>query len=97
VRVLLLTAGSSSLKSTLISAADGSLVASGSAGWAGAVTRYRFRSKPGDEQTEEVEWRGQTAAVERFLADQELKVTAGLPDASREPGDPATVTPPASR
>lgn len=63
---LLLNAGSSSLKATLMMA-DGTEVARATADWAGAVTRYRSSLGGGEE--EEVSWKGHAKAVERFVAD----------------------------
>lgn len=69
MQVLLLNAGSSSLKAALVDASDGSTLASGTADWAGVATRYRFRVASAAESTQEVEWRGQAAAVQRFIGD----------------------------
>lgn len=68
VRVLLLNAGSSSLKCTLMESAGG-VLARGSADWAGPVTRYE-RQGPGVERvSEEAAFRGHGDAVRRFLGD----------------------------
>lgn len=67
--VLLFNAGSSSLKAALMNAADRSVVASGTADWAGAETRYRFHAGPQLKYDETVSWRGQAQAVPKFLAD----------------------------
>jgi len=42
MNILLLNAGSSSLKSTLMESADTSVVARGQGDWAGSVTRYQL-------------------------------------------------------
>src|SRR5262245_27332848 len=67
--VLLLNAGSSSLKATLMELADGTVVASGLGDWAGSVTRYQYRGLDGKERSEQVSWRGHAKAVERFISD----------------------------
>jgi acetate kinase len=69
VRVLLLNAGSSSLKATLVEAGGGRVVAHASADWAGPVTRYVCTRPAGDRVSEEVPWRGHAEAVERALCD----------------------------
>ena len=56
--VLLLNAGSSSLKCTLMESANHRVIASGLADWAGSVTRYRYAGPDGAEQADEVSWRG---------------------------------------
>jgi len=66
--MLLLNAGSSSLKATLVEAAGGRVVAHASADWAGPVTHY-VCTGPTGEVSEEVPWRGHTEAVERALCD----------------------------
>jgi acetate kinase len=83
VRVLLLNAGSSSLKATLVEAGGGRVLAQASADWAGPVTRY-VRSGPADAQvSEEVPWRGHAEAVERVLRD-----LVGAPGRSSAPAPP---------
>ena len=69
INILLLNAGSSSLKATLMAAADGTVVAHGLADWAGPVTRYQYEDSDGTKRLEEVPWRGQTEAVRCFIAD----------------------------
>ncbi len=69
MRVLLLNAGSSSLKATLVESAGGRVLAHASADWAGPVTRYVCTGPTGERVSEEVPWRGHAAAVERALAD----------------------------
>ena len=69
MRVLLLNAGSSSLKCTLMESEDRAVVARASADWAGSATRYE-RSGPGDERvSEQMSFRGHGAAVLRVLDD----------------------------
>src|SRR5262245_5901941 len=63
VKVLLLNAGSSSLKCTLMESAGSTLLARTSTDWAGPVTRYE-RSGPGAERvSERVQFRGHGDAV----------------------------------
>jgi acetate kinase len=67
--VLLLNAGSSSLKCTLMESDGGAVVAKASADWAGTVTRYE-RSVPGGERASlEVPWRGHAEAARRAFGD----------------------------
>ena len=72
MNVLLLNAGSSSLKCTLMAAADGKVLASGLADWAGAATHYKFAGADGAENAENVSWQGYAEAVRRFLHDLNL-------------------------
>jgi len=69
VRVLLLNAGSSSLKATLVEAGAGRVLAHASADWAGPVTRYVRTGPAGAQTSDEVQWRGHAEAVERALSD----------------------------
>ena len=69
MNVLLTNAGSSSLKCTLMEAAQAKVLARGLADWAGATTRYRFVGSNGAEKTEEVSWKGHAEAVRRFVFD----------------------------
>jgi acetate kinase len=69
VHILLLNAGSSSLKCTLMEAADGTVVARGVADWAGPATHYQFARAQAREHSEEVSWRGHADAVRRVLHD----------------------------
>lgn len=75
MKVLLLNAGSSSLKFTVMESVDESVVASGAAEWASEVTRYHFRSA-NCEIAEETPWRGQASAVKRLMLD----LRQALPD-----------------
>jgi acetate kinase len=67
--ILLLNAGSSSLKAALMESADGKVVARGLADWAGSATHYQFAGPEGKEHLEEVPWKGHFRAVQRFVAD----------------------------
>ena len=69
MNILLLNAGSSSLKCTLMEAADSRVIARSLADWAGSVTRYQYAGPDGKEHTEEVSWKGHAEAVRRFLHD----------------------------
>src|SRR6476620_2840324 len=68
-QILLLNAGSSSLKCTLMEADRGTVVAQGMADWAGETTRYQYASLDGKKQAEDVSWRGYAAAVRRMAHD----------------------------
>jgi acetate kinase len=69
VSVLLLNAGSSSLKATLLEPENGAVIRRASADWAGPVTRYELAGSSGERLSDEVPWRGHAAAVQRTLAD----------------------------
>lgn len=69
MRVLLLNAGSSSLKASLLESDGAVLVAQASADWAGRATRYACTTPSGDGLSEEVPWTGHAAAVRRALDD----------------------------
>ena len=68
MNILLLNAGSSSLKAGVMSD-DGTELARGQADWAGTTTRYQHAGTDGKDHTEEVAWRGHAKAVERFVGD----------------------------
>jgi acetate kinase len=77
VKILLLNAGSSSLKCTLLESADGGVVARSSAEWAGPVTRYE-RSGPGAERiSQQLSLRGHGEAVRHTLEDLAVVPGAG--------------------
>jgi acetate kinase len=69
MRILLLNAGSSSLKATLMDSADGAVIARGLADWAGAETRYEFTCPDERKHSEHVAWKSQADAVRRFVFD----------------------------
>jgi acetate kinase len=69
MKILLLNAGSSSLKCTLVNSADRTVIASSLADWAGSVTRYQYSTREGNEHSEEVTWSGHAEAVRRVLHD----------------------------
>jgi acetate kinase len=67
--VLLLNAGSSSLKCTVLTAADCKVIADSLTDWAGAVTHYRYAGPDGKARSEDVSWKGYAPAVQRVLYD----------------------------
>jgi acetate kinase len=69
MNILLLNAGSSTLKCTLMDAANGSAIARAVADWAGSATRYLYAGPDGREHSEIVSWTGQADAVRRVLHD----------------------------
>jgi acetate kinase len=79
VTILLLNAGSSSLKASLVEATGG-IVASGAADWAGETCQYRFLTADGVEQSGSVSWRGHRAAVMRFVDGLKSVPPIGLRD-----------------
>lgn len=80
MKILLVNAGSSSLKLTLVEANAGREIASGLADWAGSVTRYRYARPDDKEHSEEGPWKGHAKAVQRFLLDLTQVKPAALPD-----------------
>jgi acetate kinase len=69
MNILLLNAGSSSLKCTLMEAVNGQVIAQSLADWAGSVTHYEYAGPDGKEHSEDVVWRGHAEAVGRVLYD----------------------------
>ncbi len=84
MKLLLLNAGSSSLKATLVDSTDGTCLANLHADWAGATTRYRFQSDAVDRTVETAEWRGCTQATHQIVHDL-------IPDVIRDPGELSAV------
>ena len=82
MNILLLNAGSSSLKATVMESTDGSVVARGLADWAGSVTRYEYAGSRGKDCSEEVSWKGHGKAVDHFVFDVMHKTPVVLPDRS---------------
>jgi len=82
MNILLLNAGSSSLKCTLMESADGNVVARGMADWAGSETRYQYAGPDGQEHSEKVSWAGHADAVRRVLHDLRHAEPAALPERS---------------
>jgi acetate kinase len=69
MNILLLNAGSSSLKAALADANQGTLLRSCLADWAGYTTRYRLAGPGKNRRALEVPWTGHAAAVRHFLDD----------------------------
>ena len=82
MNILLLNAGSSSLKCTLIEAADRKVIAHALADWAGSVTHYQYAGPDGREQSEDVSWSGHGEAVRRVLHDLRHAEPVALPKRS---------------
>jgi acetate kinase len=82
MKILLLNAGSSSLKATLVESSDGKTVASGLGDWAGSVTHYCYAGPDGKENSEDVPWKGHARAVQRFVTDLIQSKSAALGDSS---------------
>jgi acetate kinase len=78
--ILLLNAGSSSLKCTLMRAADQAVLAQGAADWAGHSAKYEYTGPDNKRRTETVAWRSYGDAVKRFLSDLTDAEPAALPD-----------------
>lgn len=68
MKILLLNAGSSSLKVTLAQSLDEKVLAHGTADWAGASTRCQYTGSDGLARSEVVAWQGHARAVEYFVA-----------------------------
>jgi acetate kinase len=69
VNILLLNAGSSTLKGTLVEPASRREIARGLADWAGSTVRYEYVAPDGKSLSEEAHWKGHAQAVERFVSD----------------------------
>jgi acetate kinase len=82
MNILLLNAGSSSLKGTLMESANSRVVARGQGDWAGSVTRYQYTGPDGTERSEEVTWKGHAEAVHRFVFDLMHEEPIALADRS---------------
>jgi acetate kinase len=82
MHILLLNAGSSSLKCTLMEPADSKVVARGLADWAGSETCYQYAGSDGRQLSEEVSWRGHAEAVHRFVYDLLHAEPVVLPEGS---------------
>src|SRR6516165_10268019 len=82
MNILLLNAGSSSLKCTLMEATNGTAIARGLADWAGSATHYQYAGPDGREHSENVSWRGHADAVRRVLHDLRYAEPAALPERS---------------
>jgi acetate kinase len=82
MRILLLNAGSSSLKCTLMETVNRKVIAHGLADWAGPVTHYQYAGPDGRERSEDVSWRGHAEAVRRVLHDLLHAEPVALPERS---------------
>jgi acetate kinase len=69
MNILLLNAGSSSLKCTLMDSARGEVLARGLADWAGFETRYQFSCSRGTQRNEVVVWKGHGESMRQFVFD----------------------------
>lgn len=69
MNVLLLNAGSSSLKCSLMDGTDATVIARGDSDWAGQATRYRYSGPHSTRGPLEGQAKGYAAAVARFVAD----------------------------
>jgi acetate kinase len=82
MNVLLLNAGSSSLKCALMEAATRKPIAHALADWAESGTHYRYTCPDGKERSEDVNWTGHAEAVRRFLHDLTHAKPVALPERS---------------
>lgn len=82
MNILLLNAGSSSLKCTLMAAADHKVIAESLTDWAGAATHYQYVGPDGRKVAEDVSWRGHAEAVRRMVHDLMHVAPIALPDRS---------------
>ena len=82
MKIVLLNAGSSSLKCSLVESNDGTVIARGLVDWAGERTRYQYAGPDGKQQTDEVAWKGHGEAVERFVFDLSHAELLALSDRS---------------
>jgi acetate kinase len=78
MKVLLLNAGSSSLKCSLVDSTTGKNLARSLTDWGGSGTRYQYSPSNGNEQSEEVSWKGHADAVRRVLRDMMHAVPVAL-------------------
>jgi acetate kinase len=83
MKVLLLNAGSSSLKATVVESSSGSTSASGLADWAGSATHYHYAAADGAEvRSDTLPLKGHADAVKRFLSDLAHREPVQLPNPS---------------
>jgi hypothetical protein len=82
MNILLLNAGSSSLKCTLMESAEDRVVARGLADWAGSKTYCQYVGLDGSDRSEEVSWRGHAKAAHRFGFDPLHAKPVALTEAS---------------
>ena len=69
MNVLLLNAGSSSLKFSLLNSDDRAVIASGTADWSGKTTHYEFTGTGGESRESTVPWRHASDAVRHVVSD----------------------------
>ena len=69
MNILLLNAGSSSLKCSLMESDSRRVIAAGLADWAGSTTHYQYVGKDDKKRAADVPWQGHAEAVRRFLHD----------------------------
>jgi len=82
MNVLLLNAGSSSLKATVMDSAGGNVIARGAADWAGRTTHYEYKGADASARPEDVPWKSHAEAVKRFVHDLTDAQPAVIPDLS---------------
>jgi len=82
MNVLLLNAGSSSLKATLMTSDDRTVVAHALADWAGTEARYQYVAPDGQQRSETVPWKGHGEAVRRLVFDLTHGELVALPEPS---------------
>lgn len=83
MNLLLLNAGSSSLKATLASLADGSVIARAHFDWAGAATRYTYVGPDWARHESKPSWTGHAQAVRTLLVDLQRVEPAAITDWSQ--------------
>jgi acetate kinase len=69
MKIVLLNAGSTSLKCTVAESTDGTIVGSAQADWTGTASHYSFSGTDGEKHSENVSWKGHREAVPRMLKD----------------------------
>src|SRR6478736_2755925 len=83
MNTLLLNAGSSSLKCSLMESADRRVIADGLADWAGSTTHYQYVGPDGKRRVADVSWTGHAEAMRRFLHDLMHVEPVALPERSQ--------------
>lgn len=68
-KLLLLNAGSSSLKCTVVDSSSGNVLSYGVADWAGPITHYHYSTADGRRRSEDVVWKGHAASLARYVFD----------------------------
>lgn len=80
MKILLVNAGSSSLKTTLVESSDGRELASGLTDWAGPEIHYSYTGSDGVRHAETLSMKGHASAMQRFLQDLVQRSPVVLPD-----------------